>query len=173
MADHPNFDVQGEFQEDQPLDERFTLAYFSKRTEAISSTVDLGPATKIIIGTVENEMKYNVTAFEVEAGKPVELVFENTDFMQHNLLILKPGTKEKVGIAADKMAAASDAAERNYTPDMEEILYAIKLLNPEEQYTLKFIAPEEPGIYPYICTFPGHWRLMQGNMKVVPSKEPL
>lgn len=174
MADHPNYDVQGEIQEDQPLDERFTLAYFSKRTvKDLTTTMDLGPATKIVIGTVENEMKYDVTAFEVEAGKPVELVFENTDFMQHNLLILKPGTKEKVGAATDKMAAASDAAERNYTPDMEEILYAIQLLNPEEQYTLKFIAPEEPGIYPYICTFPGHWRLMQGNMKVVPAKKAL
>jgi azurin len=174
LADHPDFDVKGEIQDDQPLDERFTLAYFSKRkVESSTSFSDLGPATKIVIGTVENEMKYSVTAFEVEAGQPVELVFDNTDFMQHNLLILKPGTKEKVGTAADKMASANDAAERNYTPDMEEILYSIKLLNPEEKYTLKFIAPEEPGIYPYICTFPGHWRLMQGNMKVVPAKKVL
>jgi len=32
---------------------------------------------------------------------------------------------------------------------------------------LRFTAPDKPGEYPYICTFPGHWRIMQGVMKVV------
>jgi azurin len=33
-------------------------------------------------------------------------------------------------------------------------------------HTLRFFAPDEPGDYPYICTFPGHWRVMKGVMKV-------
>jgi uncharacterized protein len=28
------------------------------------------------------------------------------------------------------------------------------------------VAPKQAGDYPYICTFPGHWRVMQGMMKV-------
>ncbi|MCH8962102.1 MAG: hypothetical protein IH820_12455 [Bacteroidetes bacterium] len=34
---------------------------------------------------------------------------------------------------------------------------------------LTFTAPTEPGDYPYVCTFPGHWRTMQGVMQVVAS----
>ena len=40
------------------------------------------------------------------------------------------------------------------------------ILNPDETYSLKFTAPSKPGEYPYICTFPGHWRIMQGVMIV-------
>ena len=32
--------------------------------------------------------------------------------------------------------------------------------------TIEFTAPAEPGDYPYICTFPGHWRLMNGVLHV-------
>jgi putative heme-binding domain-containing protein len=31
---------------------------------------------------------------------------------------------------------------------------------------LRFNAPIEPGIYPYVCTFPGHWVVMNGIMVV-------
>ena len=115
-------------------------------------------------------MKYDITEFVVEAGKAVELVFENTDFMQHNLVITKKGEKEKVGMAADKLAMDPDGAEKNYVPNMPEVLYATAIINPEEKVVLKFTAPEEPGDYPFICTFPGHWRIMQGVMKVVKAK---
>ena len=33
-------------------------------------------------------------------------------------------------------------------------------------FVLRFKAPEEPGIYPYVCTFPGHWVVMTGEMIV-------
>ena len=31
---------------------------------------------------------------------------------------------------------------------------------------IHFNAPEAAGRYPYLCTFPGHWRLMQGELVV-------
>jgi putative heme-binding domain-containing protein len=33
-------------------------------------------------------------------------------------------------------------------------------------HVLRFRAPGEPGIYPYVCTFPGHWVVMNGEMIV-------
>ena len=27
-------------------------------------------------------------------------------------------------------------------------------------------APKTPGRYPYLCTFPGHWKLMNGGLIV-------
>ncbi|MGB5272434.1 MAG: PVC-type heme-binding CxxCH protein [Flavobacteriaceae bacterium] len=124
-------------------------------------------AVVINIKTLKNEMKYDITEFVVEAGKPVELIFENTDFMQHNLVIVAKGAKEKVGAAADVLAADPKGAEMDYIPVMPEVLFATAIINPEEKVVLRFTAPSEPGIYPYICTFPGHWRIMQGTMKVV------
>lgn len=123
------------------------------------------------IKTVINEMAYDVTNFTVEAGKKVEVIFENPDFMQHNLLLLQPGSLQKVGAAADKLAASPDGAEQEYVPDMPEVLYATALVNPDDTVTLTFAAPTEPGSYPYICTFPGHWRIMQGTMKVVENNQ--
>ena len=127
-------------------------------------------STVINIKTIKNDMKYDVTEFVVEAGKSVEIVFENIDFMQHNLIIIKPGSIDIVGKATDQMATEPNAADKNYIPEIPEVLFSTALIGPEEKTVLKFTSPTEPGMYPYICTFPGHWRIMQGVMKVVASK---
>ena len=124
-------------------------------------------ATIINIETIKNEMKYDLTEFTVKAGKPVELVLNNNDFMQHNLVIVDKGTKEKVGAAADRMAMDSNGAKQNFVPQIDEVLFATAMVNPDDKTTLRFTAPTEPGEYPFICTFPGHWQIMQGVMKVV------
>jgi uncharacterized protein len=93
--------------------------------------------------------------------------------MQHNLVIAQIGALQIVGKAADKLAADPKGAEKNYVPDMPEVLFSTKLVNPEQRVTLSFIAPAKTGDYPYVCTFPGHWSLMNGTMKVVSTKSPL
>lgn len=133
--------------------------------ESILSSTD--QERVITMKTIQNEMKYDLCEFVVKAGETVSLVFENNDFMQHNLLILAEGSLEKVGAAADKMAQDPNGADRNYIPRMPEVLQATALVNPNEKVVLRFTAPDKPGEYPYICTFPGHWRIMQGIMKVV------
>jgi uncharacterized protein len=55
----------------------------------------------------------------------------------------------------------------NYVPDMPEVLFATKLVNPQQTERLRFIAPKKAGDYPFVCTFPGHWSIMNGIMKVV------
>ncbi|MDF9798038.1 azurin [Catalinimonas alkaloidigena] len=119
------------------------------------------------IRTVKNEMKYDLSEFVVKAGKPVKIVFENPDFMQHNLLIVQPGTLETVGAAADQLATDPQGAEKNYIPELSEVLFSTPLVDPEQTIELTFMAPDTPGEYPFVCTFPGHWRIMQGIMKVV------
>lgn len=131
-------------------------------------------ATKVIqIQPIANEMRYNLKSFEVVAGESVEVRFKNIDFMQHNLLIIQPGSLAVVGAAADKMAASADGAAKNYVPDVPQVMYATKLVNPDTEAVLRFTAPEKPGDYPFVCTFPGHWRIMNGIMKVVPKKATL
>ncbi|MES2829871.1 MAG: PVC-type heme-binding CxxCH protein [Bacteroidota bacterium] len=120
----------------------------------------------IRITPIVNAMKFATKTFTVKAGSTVEIVFDNIDFMQHNLLILQKGSMEKVGAAADKMAQDAKGAEKQYVPAMPEVLFHTPLVNPEESFKLRFKVPASAGDYPFICSFPGHWRIMNGVMKV-------
>lgn len=132
-----------------------------------SAIADLGPAAQtIVLKPIQNAMKFNKTKLTAKAGTVIEIVFDNIDFMQHNFLLLKPGSLEKVGAAADKMASDPNGAEKQYVPSMPEVLFSTPLVNPEGKYTLKFKVPDAKGEYPYICSFPGHWRIMQGVLTV-------
>jgi putative heme-binding domain-containing protein len=78
---------------------------------------------------------------------------------------------EEIGTIAEKMPPEGDAQGRHYTPDSPKILHASKLVEPGQQTKLSFIAPEVPGDYQYVCTFPGHWRRMNGTLAVVQDVE--
>jgi azurin len=149
----------------------FVENYFRSETPSEGQQASgMAGATVITVKVIQNEMKYDLETFSVEAGKPVELILINPDFMQHNLLIAKPGTLQIVGAAADKLAGDPNGAEKNYVPDIPEVLFATELVDPQQTVRIQFIAPSDPGDYPFVCTFPGHWSIMNGVMKVVPPK---
>lgn len=131
-----------------------------------SGVLSDGPElTKVQINAIVEQMRYDVKEFEVKAGKKVELTFTNPDFLPHNLLIVQPGTVDEVAMAALQLADKGFAV--GYVPESDKILHATKLLNHREEETLAFTAPEQPGDYGFVCSFPGHHLLMQGVMKVV------
>ena len=121
----------------------------------------------ILIEVVPDLMKYDTDTFTVAPGEKIVLELDNLDGMQHNLLIVKPGTLDKVGAAADAMLIDPQAADKQYKPEIPEVLFATDMLDPGELFSLKFTAPTTPGDYPFVCTFPGHWRMMNGIMRVV------
>jgi putative membrane-bound dehydrogenase-like protein len=128
---------------------------------------DLGKADQtIVLKPIQHAMKFDKTRLTVKAGSIVEIVFDNIDFMQHNVLILQIGSLDKVGAAADALAQDPNGAAEQYVPKMPEVLFASPLVNPESSYSLKFKVPDTKGEYPFICSFPGHWRIMQGIMEV-------
>ncbi len=121
----------------------------------------------ISLRAVPHQMQYDRAKIYVEAGKPVEIVFENTDIMPHNIVITEPGAMAEVGIAAERMQTEPDAVARHFIPESPKVLHAMRQLQPYETDRLYFTAPKKPGDYSYICTFPGHWRRMFGVMHVV------
>ncbi len=121
----------------------------------------------IQIGTVPERMIYDKQRLAVQAGRPVEFIFSNINAMPHNFVIAMPGTMEEVGMLAEATSMEPDAMARNYVPKSDKLLLSSKLLQPNESQALSFNAPSEPGIYPYICTYPGHWRRMFGALYVV------
>lgn len=136
----------------------------------IAKSEPVDPNVEVVrLKTVREEMRYDKKEFTVTAGKQVELVLENPDAMQHNLVIGKPKSMDIIGAAADKMITAKDGAEKNYVPSISQVIVATPLVNPDQTYRLKFTAPVTPGDYPFVCTFPGHWRIMNGVMKVTKS----
>ena len=121
----------------------------------------------IAIGTVAHRMIYDKEQVAVQAGKPVEFRFSNTDNMPHNFVITAPGTMEEIGLLAESTGRDPDAMQRHYVPQSEHILLQSQLLQTGEVQALLFDAPTTPGVYPYVCTYPGHWRRMYGTLYVV------
>lgn len=147
------------------------VAISSVRLEALKMegvVVDLGkPDKTIVLKTIKHEMKFDQEQLTVKAGTVLELVFDNIDFMQHNFLLLKQGSLQKVGAAADKLAESPEGLKLEYIPQIPEVLVATPLVNPDSKFILKFRVPDIPGNYPFICSYPGHWRIMNGVLKVV------
>lgn len=115
-----------------------------------------------------NPLMYDTKTFTVKAGQKVKVTFENKSAVPqpHNFLVVKPGTLMKVGALANGMLSDPQAMTKNYIPESPDILFHTKLIQPGQTESLEFTAPAEAGDYPYLCTFPGHWMLMQGTMKV-------
>jgi azurin len=118
-------------------------------------------------------MRYDTPRIVVEAGKPFELIVENTDVMPHNLLVVSPGSRQAVAEAVQaKSPSQLDKKGRPYVPEKDtRVLEATRLLEPGQKETLKMTAPKNPGEYEYVCTFPGHWMIMWGRLIVTKDVE--
>lgn len=149
-------------------DTKVTLRKPSDKNQGSGSTAvtTQGNTTQIHLSVVPDMMQYTEKLIKVKAGQKVVINFDNPDGMQHNLLIIKPGTLQKVGKAADDMLRDPKAADKQYVPSTPDILHYTRMLNTGESVSLEFTAPEKPGDYPYVCTFPGHWRGMNGILRV-------
>ncbi len=115
-----------------------------------------------------DQMKYDVTAFDVVPEQKVTLTITNVGklpkvAMAHNFVLLKPGTD----VAAFAMAGMSHAADDYIAPEMaDKVIAHTKMAGPGESQSVTFTAPAA-GAYDYICTFPAHATVgMHGVMTV-------
>jgi putative heme-binding domain-containing protein len=131
---------------------------------------DLGVRV-VRLGTVYERMAYDQETVAVQAGKPVLFILDNVDAMPHNFVITRPGKMQAVGELAEASALNPTFAKRHFVPKSSDILAASTLMQPQASQRLSFTAPTEPGVYPYVCTYPGHWRRMFGAMYVVADLE--
>jgi putative heme-binding domain-containing protein len=79
-------------------------------------------------------------------------------------------------MAANEMAKDPRNANSDFIPPSTRdlILHASPMIGPTRKslvHVLRFRAPSEPGVYPYVCTFPGHWVVMNGQMVVASSPQ--
>ena len=121
-------------------------------------------ALKVV--AVPNQLQFSPKELRVKAGSTVRVIFENPDLMQHNWVLVDRGADEEVGVLADQMAVKPDGMQKSFIPETPKVLRATALVNPSGRAELEFEAPREPGNYPFLCTFPGHWRIMRGVLIV-------
>lgn len=120
---------------------------------------------ELTIKTIPHQLLFDVTEFTVRSGQQVRLNFVNPDYMPHNILIVQPGTADEVAEEAIQLDA--EGFEKKFIPDNPNVMYASDLLNVDEEELMEFIAPDKPGNYEFVCTFPGHATTMRGIMRVI------
>ena len=125
----------------------------------------------VALKAVPGAMKYDVTEVKAVPNEVIRFTLENPDTMQHNLLVTLPGKLSEVGVAGDKMGETAVGKARQFVPDLPSVIAAMGLVDPGATGTLHWAVPSKPGTYPYVCTYPGHWRMMNGKVKVAaPAK---
>lgn len=120
----------------------------------------------VALKAVPGAMKYDVTEVRAAPGEVIEFVLENPDSMQHNLLVTAPGKMPEVGVACDKMGETLEGKGRQFVPDLPSVLAAMGLVDPGRTGRVFWVVPGKAGTYPFVCTYPGHWRTMNGKVKV-------
>ncbi len=124
----------------------------------------------IILRTPAAQMKYDKPVITAPPGTQVRLVFENLDEMPHNWVLCRPlPDKNDKGLEVAQLAWELGAAgpDKAWIPDSPRILAHTGMVAAHQKEELVVRIPDEPGIYPYVCTFPGHAMAMHGELRVL------
>jgi azurin len=111
-------------------------------------------------------LQYVQKTLTAKAGEHLSVTLKNPDVVPHNWLLAKPGSLQKLGNLANLMITDPQGLAKHYVPDSPDVLVFTDMTNPQASFTIHFQAPKEKGDYPYLCTFPGHWMIMNGILKV-------
>jgi putative heme-binding domain-containing protein len=122
-------------------------------------------ARAITIEAASN-LAYKTPELRAQPGEKLALTFVNPDVVPHNWVLAKPGTLAAVGTLADALIADPEAVARHYVPTTDDVIAYADITEPGKRQTISFTVPDAPGRYPFLCTFPGHWKLMNGLLIV-------
>lgn len=136
----------------------------AKHTTKMPSSWNGSANLVIKMGTLPG-LKFSKDKFTVQAGSKIELVFHNNDDMLHNFVLTQVGAGEEVGELALKLGVQGE--KMNYVPNSPKVLAYTTIIQPGKTESIFFSAPDKPGSYPFICSFPGHYFVMKGVLNVV------
>lgn len=116
----------------------------------------------VVVGSEGANLSFDVTEIRAEAGSTLTIQYVNRGDLPHNVVLVKQRSDiNPVGVAA------LQASQTDYIPqdeaNQQRIIAHTALAKPGETVFLTFTVPP-PGTYPYICTYAGHFTMMQGNL---------
>ena len=143
---------------------RFTLLTIFSLV-IFTSCSDKNDVNNILI-TSDDYMKFDTRKITVKSGKIVKLTLKHigqldVQVMGHNFVLLK----KKVNLIefANKAATARD---NQYIPvGSDEVIVYTDMIGGGQETTIEFLPPE-PGVYDFVCSFPGHYAMMKGKFIV-------
>ena len=120
---------------------------------------------ELVVVAARNAMRYETTRVEAPAGATVRLVLDNrtttSPSMLHNAVVLQPD--------ADVDAIGREAAGlEDFVPDDPDVIAATPITRPGGRTAVVFTMPP-PGVYPFVCTYPGHYQFMRGELVSLPA----
>lgn len=134
-----------------------------KNVKDLTQSGEMAEVTIETPGGNMQEMHYTVDVLKINAGQKITLHLNNTGTdpsMKHNAVIIVAGKGQEVAMAGLK------EPNNDYIPaDNEAVLAHTKLLDPGQKDTIEF-SIDQPGKYKFICTYPGHFPTMQGDIIV-------
>jgi azurin len=118
-----------------------------------------------------DQMTFSVTAFSVKPAQMVRITLRHVGVlpaaaMGHNVVIIQRG-EDYMGFTADASEAGGNLAN-HYLPGAvrDRVIAFTPMIGGGQATSVEFKAPETPGGYPFLCTFPGHAPTMNGVMTV-------
>lgn len=118
--------------------------------------------------TSNDAMQFNLKEIAAKPGETIRLTLKHVGklpktAMGHNWVLVKPMTPAEFNAFA--MSCVTKAPV--YLPDdRSAVLAHTKIIGGGESDTIEFTVPSAPGDYPFLCTFPGHYAMMKGVLKV-------
>ncbi len=147
----------------KPKKEKFQ---YERVQENSSEVIQNNNIQNIVVLNSNDAMLFDKKVIKVNSGEKVTFTLNHVgkmgkNFMGHNFVLLKKDVD-----VDDFAQRAIQARDNEYIPEGDEIIVTTKMLGGGESDTIVFDAPE-PGKYIFICTFPGHYQLMQGEFIVI------
>ncbi len=126
-----------------------------------------GPRTVEI--QASDSMKFTPVSIEAARGEQLRVVLKDVGTMPktamaHNFVLLAQAADPKA--FADRSATARDTDF--IAPALKhQVIASTGLVGPGETADVTFKAPDKPGHYVFICSFPGHYAVgMRGTLNV-------
>jgi azurin len=133
------------------------------------------PPPRTVEITMRGGMRFEPASFEAKPGEELVIAVKNLDYQPHNFALLKPGTREDV-VRVATMLDAHRGAANDWVPSHPAILAHTALVSQNrgpgaQSVELRVRLPKTRGVYPFVCTIPGHGAFMYGAIYVGVSSE--
>lgn len=139
----------------------------SASNEAVAVPKKAPKKARVITLQMAEGLRFDPPRLEAQPGESLQLEIQNTDVSHqpHNFVLVKPGMVQEVVKAAMEMGETGP--NKGFIPEHQAVLASSgKVVDPEGKVQLKFVTPEEAGIYGYVCSVPGHGMVMYGALYV-------
>ncbi len=124
---------------------------------------------EVTIKPVGNQVRFGTEEITAKAGSQLKVIFDNiatNPGMRHNFVLLNVGRDDEATIGQVGIGAVQAGEAKDYIPDHDAILAHTTMADAGERVEVEFTVPP-PGDYAYLCSYLGHYSMMQGVLHSV------